>query len=172
MDKLIKYLKDKQHLSDEAVKVVLNNIKVKYVVPTYYFDDLLFTDLNVLDDIEDDEFYNIGEFNEIELNSLINKIIINKGFHVIPKKGFFSHLKIGEEYWAIYKNAPPINVVIHSIEEKVSGVWHTYNYIVFINKENNKIFSFWDKGENVDELFLFSTRQEAVTFYKDKFNLN
>lgn len=32
MDKLLKYLKDKQHLSDEIVKV-------KYVVPTYYFDD-------------------------------------------------------------------------------------------------------------------------------------
>jgi hypothetical protein len=172
MDKLIKYLKEKLNLSDEIVKIVLENIKVKYVIPTYYFEDYLFTDLNVLDDLEDKEFYNIGEFNENEFSPIIYKIITAKGKHLIPKKGVFNDLKLGDEYWVIYKNAPPINVFVHSIEEKSSCAWYTYNYIVFINTSNKKVFYYWDEGKDDEELFLFSTRKEAVKFYKDKNNLN
>lgn len=179
MDKLIKYLKEQLKLSDEIIKVVLANIKVKYVVPTYYFEDKLFTDLNVLDDLEDKEFYNIGEFNEDEFSTIIYKIITNKAKHLIPKRGIFNDLKVGNKYWAIYKNAPPVNVVVQSIEEKSSWaweksswVWYTYNYILFKDITNNKEISFWDEDKDDEQLFLFSTREEAVKFYKDKNDLN
>lgn len=173
MDKLISYLKDKLHLSDEIVEVVLANIKVKYVIPTYYYDDLLFSDLNVLDDIEDKDFYNIGEFNDPEFSTIIYKIVINNGINLIPEQGSFSHLKAGEEYWAIYRDGPPINIVIDSISKQVSWVWYSYNIIRFVDKtNNNKLISFWDEDKNKDALYLFSTRAEAVKFYKDKFDLN
>lgn len=174
MDKLINYLKEELELSDELIKVVLANIKVKYVIPTYYFEDTLFSDLNVLDNPKDKEFYNnIEEFNKYELSNIINKIITNKGKDLIPKKGAFKDLKMGDEYWIIYKNAPPINVIVHSIEEKLYLGQYLYNYIIFTDKTTNKkVVYFWDEDKNNEELFLFSTREEAVKFYKDKNNLN
>jgi hypothetical protein len=172
MDKLIKYLKEELKLSDEIIKVVLANIKVKYVVPTYYFEDIVFTDLNVLNDPEDKEFYNIDEFNIDEFSTIIYKIITNKAKHLIPKRGIFNDLKVGNEYWAIYKNASPVKVVVQSIEEKSSWAWYTYNYILFKDITNNKEISFWDEDKDDEELFLFSTREEAVKFYKDKNDLN
>jgi hypothetical protein len=173
MDKLIKYLKEKLKLSDDLIKVVLENIKIKYVVPTYYYKDWLFTDLNVLDEDEtSDPFYNLSEFNENEMSSLITCIIDDKGRSFIPKRGLFGHLKAGEEYWAIYKDAPPINIVVHAIEEKTSWRYYTYTWIRFLNKTNNQFFTVWDESDSNEELYLFSTREEAVSFYKDKFDLN
>jgi hypothetical protein len=176
MDKLIKYLREKLKLSDELIKVVLENIKIKYVVPTYYFEDQSFTDLNVLDDdgkATGNPFYNLLDFNEVEMNSLITSIINVKGKSFIPKMGLFSHLKVGEEYWAIYKNARPINVVVEAIQEKTcEREYYTYNRIRFLNKDNNHLFSIWNDSDPDEELHLFSTRQEAVSFYKDKFDLN
>lgn len=174
MEKLIKYLKEDLKLSDDLIKVVLENIKIKYVVPTYYYKDRLFTDLNVLDDDElvGDTFCNLLEFNDNELSSLVRVIIDDKGRSFIPKRGLFGHLKVEEEYWAVYKDGPPINIVVHVIEEKTSWRHYTYNWIRFLNKANNELFTVWDESDSNQELHLFSTRQEAVSFYKDKFDLN
>lgn len=174
MDKLIKYLKEQLKLSDDVVKVVLENIKIKYVVPTYYYKNWLFTDLNVLDDDElvGEPFYNLSEFNENELSSLITSIIDDKGRSFIPKRGLFGHLKAGEEYWAVYRDGPPINIIVEAIEEKTSWRYYTYNWIRFLNKANNQLFTVWDESDSNQELHLFLTRQEAVEFYRDKFDLN
>ena len=71
MDKLLKYLKEEFKLSDDLVKVVINNIKVKYVVPTYYFDDSLFTDFNVLFDEDKDDFSTEDDINEYTIKQVI-----------------------------------------------------------------------------------------------------
>ena len=74
MDKLIKYLKEELKLSDDLVILVINNIKVKYVVPTYYYNDLLFTDFNVLFDEDKDDFSTGDDVNEYTLKHVIEDI--------------------------------------------------------------------------------------------------
>lgn len=174
MDKLIKYLKEELKLSDSLIIVVLDSIKVKYVVPTYYYDDLLFTDLNIFD--EDNSFCNIEDFNSYDFNFMISSIIKDKAVNTLssiasPK---FKDLKEGEEYWAVYNDKPPINVVVKSITNAVKHDYSgTYNHIQFLNKVDNKIsFSIHNAGGYNNGLDLFLTREEAVTFYKDKFDLN
>jgi hypothetical protein len=176
MDKLLKYLKDKLHLSDEIVKVVLNNIKVKYVVPTYYYDDLLFTDFNVLNDEDKDEFSTCDDVNEYTIKQVVanifedNKDVVKD---IFPNKSIYKDLKIDDEYWAIYKDLPPINVVVKTIRREFNFYFiYSYNIVSFLNKATNKTFSFYDYPPYSDDIYLFNSRQQAVKFYRDKFNLN
>lgn len=176
MDKLIKYLKDKLHLSDEIVKVVLNNIKVKYIVPTYYYNDLLFTDFNVLNDEDKDDFSTGDDINEYTIEQVVANIFednkdVVKG--IFPNNSIYNDLKIDDEYWAIYKDLPPINVVVKTIRRELNFYFiYSYNIVSFLNKATNKTFSFYDYPPYSDDIYLFNSRQEAVTFYRDKFNLN
>ena len=176
MDKLIKYLKDKLHLSDDLIKVVLENIKVKYVVPTYYFGDLSFTDINVLIDEDDEEFYNnVEDLNDWDFKHLIISIIKDKGLNNIPNiaTSKFKNVKEGDEYWAIYYDKPPMNVVVTQVLDTLKLNYSgTYNDIIFLNKANNKTFSIHNAGACDNSLDLFLTRDEAVKFYRDKFDLN
>jgi hypothetical protein len=176
MDKLIKYLKEELKLSDDLVKVVINNIKVKYVVPTYYYDDLLFTDFNVLFDEDKDDFSTEDDINEYTIKQVIEDIFEhNKDAvkDIFPNNSIYTNLKIDDEYWAIYKDLPPINVVVKTIKREFNFYFiYSYNIVSFLNKATNKTFSFYDHPPYSDDIYLFNSRQEAVKFYRDKFNLN
>ena len=176
MGKLIKYLKEELKLSDVLVKVVLNNIKVKYVVPTYYYDDLLFTDFNVLNDEDKDDFSTGDDVNEYTLKHVIEDIFEhNKDVvkDIFPNNSIYTNLKIDDEYWAIYKDLPPINVVVKAIKREFNFYFiYSYNIVSFLNKATNKTFSFYDYSPYSNDIYLFNSRQQAVKFYRDKFNLN
>jgi len=101
MDKLIKYLKEELKMSDDLVKVVLKNIKIKYVVPTYYFEDKLFTDFNVLNDEDKDDFSTNDDVNEYSIKRVIEDIFEhNKDVvkDIFPNSSIYNDLKVNDEY--------------------------------------------------------------------------
>jgi hypothetical protein len=74
---------------------------------------------------------------------------------------------------AIYKDLPPINVVVKNIRREFNFYFiYSYNIVSFLNKATNKTFSFYDYPPYSDDIYLFNSRQEAVKFYRDKFDLN
>ena len=160
-------LMDEIGIIDEAIDLALANIIITHKITNIY------STTNSEYSYTEDEL----SYSSDHLLQLVNSIVLSNLDKIDHEFETVYNFKIGEVYWLVNCDSLPIEVIISELDCIIDSrdsivVEEIVRYTSEVNGDIRK-GAFFNHNCGYDQRKeFFKTRQEAVAFFKDKFDLN